>query len=134
MLQAVPAALQSAAAAARPALPQPSAVDRSSMNALALIETELLEDSEAALAAEDDAGAGRAAAASLAASNALRIPELLKQLSSVLGSAGEMHRRSEEKTAKVRPQLGRIHVGWTAALVVPPLLTPYCRSPSCARR
>ena len=88
------------------------------MTALALIETELLEDSEAALAAEDDAGAGRAAAASLAASNALRIPELLKQLSSVLGSAGEMHRRSEEKTAKVRPQLGKILWGGTAALLL----------------
>ena len=101
VLQALPVALAAQQAAARPLQP-PAAIDRSSMNALALVETELLEDSDAALALEDESAHGRAAAAaSMAAANAMRIPELLKQLTNVLGSAGEMHRRSEDKTVKV---------------------------------
>jgi hypothetical protein len=66
------------------------------------------DDEGPTLTLEDEAAAssgggsgGNAATAALAGSAAMQIPELLRQLTSVLGAAGEMHRRSEEKSSKV---------------------------------
>jgi hypothetical protein len=111
VLQSVSAA-QSTSATAK-ARPPPPPVDRESLQALALVETEMkdeegrdgptlsLEDEAAASSGGGGGGsASSAAAAALSGSAAMHIPELLKQLTAVLGSAGEMHRRSEEKSAK----------------------------------